>query len=104
MKIKIISTTSDSIQVANKIANSLIKKKLSPCVQIIPQINSTYKWNGKLHNSNEILLIIKTIPENVQLCKNLLLKLHNYDLPEIIVSEGEIVHHEYREWFLENSN
>ena len=48
--------------------------------------------------------MIKTIPENVQLCIKLLIKHHNYDLPEIIVSEGEIVLHEYRDWFLENTS
>ena len=104
MKIKIITTTSDSIRVGKKIVNSLIKKKLSPCVQIIPQIKSTYTWEGKLRNSNEILIIIKTIPENVQLCKKLLLKLHNYDTTEIVVSEGEILNEKYKAWFLENSS
>ena len=76
MEIKIIITTTDSDKTANDIAKYLLKDNLSPCVQITSNINSVYKWKDQLEKSEEILLLIKTIPENVENCKKLILKYH----------------------------
>ena len=51
----------DLVKTANDIAENLIKDKLSPCVQITPNLKSVYKWEGALENSREVQLIIKTI-------------------------------------------
>ena len=101
MKIKIIQTTTDSTKTAESISEILVKNNLSPCVQIIPNIKSVYQWKDKVEHSNEILLLIKTIPENVQKCKNIILKHHNYDTPEIIVMDGYILEDDYQAWFIE---
>ena len=103
MKIKIIITTTDSNKTANVIAESLVKDNLSPCVQIIPNIKSVYKWKGKINKSGEILLLIKTIPENVKHCKKLILQYHNYDVTEIVATDGDILDDKYRNWFIENT-
>ena len=102
MKIKIIQTTTDSTKTAESISEILVKNNLSPCVQIIPNIKSVYRWKNKLKHSSEILLLIKTIPENVQKCKNIILKHHNYDTPEIIVMDGYILEDDYQAWFIEH--
>ena len=102
MKIKIIQTTTDSIKIAESISKVLVNNNASPCVQIISNVKSVYRWKNKLEQSSEILLLIKTIPENVQKCKNIILKHHNYDTPEIIVTDGEILLDEYSDWFREN--
>ena len=103
MKIKIIITSTDSDKTANNIAEYLVKDNLSPCVQIVQNIQSVYKWKDKLEKSDEILLFIKTIPENLEDCKKFILKYHNYDAPEIIVTNGEILNDEYRDWFIDKS-
>ena len=103
MEIKIITTTTDSNKTANDIAEYLVKNNLSPCVQITPNIQSNYKWKGQLKKSYEILLLIKTIPEKLQDCKKMILKCHNYEVPEIVVTKGEILNDEYRDWFIDNS-
>ena len=103
MKIKIILTTTDSDKTANNIAEYLVKDNLSPCVQITSNIESIYKWNDQLEKSYEILLLIKTIPENVQDCKKLILKYHNYDVPELVVIDGDILNDAYSDWFINNS-
>ena len=102
MKIKIIQTTTDSTKTAESISEILVKNNLSPCVQIIPNIKSVYQWKDKVEHSSEILLLIKTIPENVQKCKNIILKHHNYDTPEIIVTDGYILEDDYQAWFIEH--
>ena len=101
MKIKLIHTSTDSKKIANKIAEILLQDNHSPCVQIIPNIQSTYKWKYNLEKSSEILLVIKTMPGKVQLCKNIILQHHNYEVPEIIVIDAEILSDEYRDWFIQ---
>ena len=49
------------------------------------------------------MLFIKTIPDNLEDCKKIILKYHNYDVPEIIVTNGEILNDEYWDWFIDNS-
>ena len=102
MKIKIIQTTTDSKKTAESISEILVKNNFSPCVQIIPNINSVYKWKEKLEQSREILLLIKTIPGKVQQCKDIILKHHNYDTPELIVTDGYILENNYQAWFIEH--
>jgi len=102
MKIKIIQTTTDSINIAESISKVLVNNNASPCVQIISNIKSVYRWKNKLENSSEILLLIKTIPDNVQKCKNIILKYHNYDTPELIVMDGYILEGDYQTWFIEH--
>ena len=102
MKIKIIQTTIDSIEAAVSISEILVKNNISPCVQIISNVKSVYRWKDKTEHSIEILLLIKTIPENVQKCKDMILKHHNYDTPEIIVMDGYILEDDYKTWFIEH--
>ena len=102
MKIKIIQTTTDSIKIAESISELLVNNNASPCVQIISNVKSVYQWKHKVEHSNEILLLIKTIPENLQKCKKFILKHHNYDTPEIIVMDGYILEDDYQAWFIEN--
>ena len=101
MKIKIIQTTIDSINAAKSISEVLVKDNLSPCVQIISNVKSVYQWKDKIEHSSEILLLIKTIPENIQKCKDIILKHHNYDTPEIIVMDGYTLEDDYQAWFIE---
>ena len=101
MKIKIIQTTIDSIKIAESISELLVNNNASPCVQIISNVKSVYQWKDKLEHSSEILLLIKTIPENVQKCKDIIRKHHNYDIPELIVIDGYILEDDYKDWFIE---
>ena len=102
MKIKIIQTTTDSIKIAESISELLVNNNASPCVQIISNVKSVYRWKNKLEQSSEILLLIKTIPEKIQQCKDIILKHHNYDVPELIVIDGYILADDYQAWFIDH--
>ena len=102
MKIKIIQTTIDSIKIAESISELLVNNNASPCVQIISNVKSVYQWKDKVEHSSEILLLIKTIPEKIQQCKDIILKHHNYDIPELIVLDGDIIEDDYQAWFVEH--
>ena len=80
-----VYTTIDNIQDARKIAQTLVKEQLVACVNIIPNIESVYRWKGKIEEDNELILIAKTVDDNVKNTIHRIKELHSYELPEIIV-------------------
>tara|TARA_Y100000768_G_scaffold209036_1_gene157447 strand:+ start:1471 stop:1782 length:312 start_codon:yes stop_codon:yes gene_type:complete len=101
---KLITTSIDCKESAKRIANQILSDRLSPCVQIINNINSFYIWNNQIEESIEFLIIIKCIHENQNDITSLILKSHTYDVPEIIVSDFNILNRDYQNWFSKNSN
>ena len=64
--VAVIYTTIDNVQGARKIANTLVEEQLVACVNIIPKIESIYRWKGKIETDNEFVLIAKTTGKNVK--------------------------------------
>ena len=83
--VAIIYSTIDDIIDARKIANILVEEQLVACVNIIPGVESVYKWKGKIENSNEVVLIAKTIDDKVKNTIKRIKELHTYELPDIVV-------------------
>ena len=81
----VIYSTTDTIDTAKTIARSLVKEKLVACVHIIPKIESIYRWQGKIEEASECVLLVKTSERNVQKTIQKIRSLHSYELPEIIV-------------------
>ena len=71
-------------ETAEQIANALVDQGLAACINLMPQITSIYKWEGKRERSDEILLLIKTSRERYSDLERAILSLHPYELPEII--------------------
>jgi periplasmic divalent cation tolerance protein len=69
---------------AEKIARVLVEEHLAACVNV-SLVKSYYMWEGKFSEDNEELMIIKTTEEAAQNAKARILKLHSYQLPEIII-------------------
>jgi len=69
---------------AQSIAELLLSKRKVACVNIVPRVDSLFRWQGKLDSAQESLLIIKTraslLPEIIEIVK----KAHSYEVPEII--------------------
>jgi periplasmic divalent cation tolerance protein len=81
---RLVLSTAGSEEEARKIANALVEQKLAACVNIIPQIESIYRWQGKVESSREWLLLIKTSAEKFGAVRDAIRELHSYDLPECI--------------------
>ena len=96
--VAVVYTTIDNIQDARKIANTLVEEQLVACVNIIPEIESIYTWQGKIEEENEIVLIAKTTDENVKKTIQRIKTLHPYELPDIIVLPIIGGHKEYLDY------
>jgi len=83
--VAVIYSTIDKIQDARRIAHTLVEEQLVACVNIIPKIESIYRWKGKIENDEECVLIAKTTDKNVKKTIKRIKALHTYELPDIIV-------------------
>ena len=84
---RIILTTAGSQEEAGKIAHSLVERRLAACVNIVPRIESVYRWQGKVETAQEWLLLIKTQAELFERVRDAVKELHSYDLPECVMLE-----------------
>ena len=95
---RIVLSTAGSEDEAQKIARYLVENRLAACVNIVPRVESIYRWEGKIESSRECLIVIKTVSDNFPAIRDAILELHSYDLPEcvaIAVDDGSAA---YLEW------
>jgi periplasmic divalent cation tolerance protein len=100
---RVVLTTAGSHEEAQKIARELVDRRLAACVNVIPQIESTYRWQGKVESATEWLLLIKTQARSFETLRDAIKALHSYDVPECIMLEIADGGAEYLKWILENS-
>ena len=85
-KFRVVLVTCATLEEARKIARGVVEKRLAACVNIVTHaVESFYMWKGKLENSSEYLLIIKTSEERLAELQKEVLSLHSYDTPEFVV-------------------
>jgi periplasmic divalent cation tolerance protein len=99
---RIVLSTAGSEEEARKIALHLVENQLAACVNIVPQIESVYRWQGKVESSREWLLVIKTTVEKFESVRDAIRELHAYDLPECIAIAIENGSAAYLEWIGES--
>lgn len=80
----VVFVTCKSVDEAEKIAEALLSKRLAACINILPQIKSFYWWKGKIEESQETLLIIKSKTSLLNKLINEVKLTHSYETPEII--------------------
>ena len=95
---RIVLTTAGSQQEAQKIAEALVAQRLAACVNIISGIHSVYRWQGKVEQADEWLLLIKTTESASAPLRDAIPKLHSYEVPECIVLSIEDGTPAYLDW------
>ena len=83
---------------AERIAAAIVEEHLAACVNRIPGIASTYRWQGKVCRDNEQLLLIKSTRERFEALRERILDLHPYELPEVIAVDIALGSAAYLEW------
>jgi len=80
----LLFSTASNLKEAKKIAKRLIERKLAACVNIIPNLKSYFRWQGKFDQANELLLVIKTDKRLLKKVETAICELHSYTIPEVI--------------------
>lgn len=78
-------TTCPDQEAATRVAETLVTEHLATCVNQLPNVRSSYFWDGRLQNDAEILLMIKTTHSQLRHLETRLKAVHPYELPELIV-------------------
>ena len=99
----VVMTNAPSMDVARKIAADLLEKKLAACVNIVSGCESHYVWKGKLEQTSEVQLQIKTTVSRYNQIEASIRALHPYELPEIIALPVVKGSHDYLAWVAEET-
>ena len=80
----VVLTTCSSAEEAGRIAQALVEKRLAGCVNVVSSIRSVYRWEGRVNDEPEVLLVIKTSRTLFDQVRRTVEKLHSYQVPEVI--------------------
>lgn len=94
--------TAASREEAGRIAEMLVAAKLAACVQILPQVESIFRWKGKVETSSEVLLIAKTELRKFAELELSVRANHSYETPEIVALPTAAISTPYLEWLISN--
>jgi periplasmic divalent cation tolerance protein len=93
-----VSTTINTSNGAKRIAQDLLAKRISSCVQVVGPIDSTYRWKGKVELAKEWLCLIKARSANYRKIETAIKRIHPYKIPEIIAVPILNGNQEYLTW------
>lgn len=98
----LVFTTMPETADATSFATRLVEERLAACVNVHREMESTYRWKGKIERDRERQVVIKTTTDRVELLRARISELHPYELPEFVVVpvDGS---KPYLEWMLEST-
>jgi periplasmic divalent cation tolerance protein len=83
---------------AGRIAETLVNKRLAACVQILPEIQSIYRWQGEVARETEVLLLAKTTRGRFDELDRAVREIHSYETPEIVALPATGISEQYLKW------
>jgi periplasmic divalent cation tolerance protein len=99
---RLVLVTAGSEDEAAKIAKALVEERLAACANIVPKIRSIYRWQGKIEDNAEALLLIKTTETALPALEERVRALHSYDVPEVIALKLDQGSGPYLDWLAES--
>ena len=102
-ELRLVLCTFPDAMTARQIGTSLIEKQLAACVNLIPGVESIYRWQGRVESSAEVLALIKTTDGCLAGLERELAAVHPYEVPEIVAIAPCAVAAPYLAWVLENA-
>jgi periplasmic divalent cation tolerance protein len=82
--VAIVYSTINNEQDARKIAHILVEEQIVACVNIIPNVESIYRWKGNIEEEKEYIIIAKTVDENITKTIKRISDFHNAEVPDVI--------------------
>jgi len=104
IQVVVVMVTAASQDEAGKIADHVVRSRLAACASMIPTVNSTYWWEGKIMNDQETLLLIKTTSDKFNSLEETIRKIHSYKVPEIVIIQVNHGSQPYLEWVYQETH
>ena len=97
----VVFVTAPSAEKAAEIARTLVEEKLAACGNVIPGIRSIYRWEGKICDDAEALLVLKVPAKRLLELSDRIVALHPYQLPEVVATRIEGGNERYIDWIVQ---
>jgi periplasmic divalent cation tolerance protein len=94
----VVLCTFPDTEKAREICTALVSDGLAACANLLPGVESIYRWKGKIHDDSEVLAILKVPADGFAALESKLLEIHPYDVPEIVAIRPDSVNPEYLAW------
>jgi len=98
----VVFMTAANGEEAARLADMLVGSHLAACVQILPEIESVYRWQGKIERQQEILLLAKSTRDKFEELEREVRALHSYETPEIVAVSLADVSEPYLKWLVQS--
>ena len=98
MSERLVYMTAGSLDEAERIGRALVAERLAACVNLLPAMQSIYRWKGELQQDAEVAMIAKTRTELVERLAERVLELHSYECPCVVAVPIEGGNPEFLEW------
>jgi len=100
--IVVLCTVPDTAQGAS-LGRMLVERRLAACVNLLGGLTSIYRWQGKIHEDPEALMVIKTRRSAFAALTRALVAAHPYEVPEVVALPTDAVHAPYLAWAFEQT-
>lgn len=94
----LVMTTCGNAEEAARLAEALVESRLAACVSRLEGIVSTYRWESKVQQDEEVLVLVKTTPDCYEALEKMILQLTSYELPEILAVPVQRGSPDYLKW------
>jgi periplasmic divalent cation tolerance protein len=101
-KFAVVLVTAPNLKTARALAKAALQERLIACANLVPKIESHYRWRGKIDSSAEVMLILKTSKSRLAELEKLVLAKHPYDTPEFLVLPLSAGNRKYLTWLAAN--
>lgn len=98
----VVLVTCPAGRAAQRLAARVIAARAAACVNILPGVQSVFRWAGKVDRARESLLVIKTTSKGFSRLRRTILASHPYDVPEILAMPVSQAHQPYLRWVRES--
>ncbi len=96
--VMVVLVTAPDAETGARLARSLVEERLAACANLIPGVRSIYRWEGRVQDDAEVLLVLKTRAERVDALAARVSELHPYDVPEVVALPAVGGSRAYLDW------
>lgn len=100
--LRLVLTTCAEKALAEEIATVLVEQRLAACVNVLPGMSSTYRWQGKIQTDAEVLLLIKTTAAELTALESTIKSMSGYEVPELVAVDIAGGATDYLNWVAES--
>ncbi|MEN8144546.1 MAG: divalent-cation tolerance protein CutA [Gemmatimonadota bacterium] len=96
--VAVILVSGPDLASMRELANTVVNERLAACANLLPGAVSVYRWEGRIETAEEVMVILKTVPDRAELLERRVSELHPYEVPEVVVLTSTGGSRAYADW------